>query len=225
MLTAIPPVDVSSYFRFMSRPVCSITWMQGLFNGEEEIDLPERAHKAVGYLRELRAMMAGICELASRDPDVDERAQIETTFERLRELTRIMETEINEAVSKEGASVRPVGQAFLNYIGTIARSEKCLFVLPPLRSAEAYTQLHGRPPGEADLQQYFRVCPPSGHQMVLTPERNGLIERQPGVARSIQLLAAPDDPPILRRAKNQPVKFSVQNYWSASHCAILSQHP
>lgn len=43
-------------------------------------------------------MMAGICELASGDPDADECAQLETTFKRLRELTRIMETEINEAV-------------------------------------------------------------------------------------------------------------------------------
>jgi hypothetical protein len=73
-------------------------FIEGLFNGEEAIDLPERAHKAVGYLCELRAMMAGICELVSRAPDADGRAQLETTFKHLRELTRIMETEINEAV-------------------------------------------------------------------------------------------------------------------------------
>lgn len=73
-------------------------FIEGLFNGEEAIDLPERAHKAVGYLAELRAMMAGICELVSRAPDADDRAQLEMTFKQLRELTRIMETEINEAV-------------------------------------------------------------------------------------------------------------------------------
>lgn len=33
----------------------------------------------------------------------------------------------------------------------------------------AYTRLHRRPPAEADMQQYFRVSPPSVHQMVLTP--------------------------------------------------------
>lgn len=72
-------------------------FIDGLFNGEETIDLPERAHKAVGHLSELRAMMAGICELVSRNPDADS-AQLEITFKHLRELTRIMETEINEVV-------------------------------------------------------------------------------------------------------------------------------
>jgi hypothetical protein len=73
-------------------------FIEGLFNGEDDIDLPERAHQAVGYLSELRAMMAGICELVSRDPNADDRTQLETTFKHLRELTRIMETEIHEAV-------------------------------------------------------------------------------------------------------------------------------
>jgi len=36
----------------------------------------------------------------------------------------------------------------------------------------AYTLLHRRPPAEADMQQYFRVSPPSVHQMVLTLERS-----------------------------------------------------
>ena len=30
-----------------------------------------------------------------------------------------------------------------------------------------YTRLHRRPPAETDMQQYFRVSPPSVHQMVL----------------------------------------------------------
>ena len=73
-------------------------FIEGLFNGEEAIDLPERAHQAVEHLSELRAMMAGICELVSRDPNADDRTQLGTTFKHLRELTRIMETEIHEAV-------------------------------------------------------------------------------------------------------------------------------
>jgi Mn-dependent DtxR family transcriptional regulator len=51
-----------------------------------------------------------------------------------------------------------------------------------------YTKLNGRPPAEADMQRYFRVTPPSVHQMVLTLEANGFIERIPGQARSIRLL-------------------------------------
>jgi DNA-binding MarR family transcriptional regulator len=76
----------------------------------------------------------------------------------------------------------------------------------------AYTQVLCRPPAEADLQRHFRVSPPSVHQMVLTLERSGLIRRQPGVARSIQLLVEPEALPILRSAERQPVKSSVQSY-------------
>jgi len=54
-----------------------------------------------------------------------------------------------------------------------------------------YTRLNRRPPAEADIQQYFRVTPPSVHQMVLTLERAGFIRRQPRVARSIELLVDP----------------------------------
>jgi DNA-binding MarR family transcriptional regulator len=52
----------------------------------------------------------------------------------------------------------------------------------------AYTRLHRRPPAEADIQKYFRVSPPSIHQMILTLERAGFIARQPGVPRSIEVL-------------------------------------
>lgn len=54
-----------------------------------------------------------------------------------------------------------------------------------------YTRLHRRPPAETDMQQYFRVSPPSVHQMVLTLERRGFIRRQPRTARSIELLVDP----------------------------------
>lgn len=76
----------------------------------------------------------------------------------------------------------------------------------------AYTQVLGRPPAEADLQRHFRVTPPSVHQMILTLERAGLIRRQPGVARSIQLLVQPEALPILRSVQPQPFKSSVQSY-------------
>jgi hypothetical protein len=62
----------------------------------------------------------------------------------------------------------------------------------------AYTRLNGRAPAEADMQRYFEVSPPSVHQMVLTLERNKLIRRQVGGPRSIELLVAPEDLPILR---------------------------
>ena len=76
----------------------------------------------------------------------------------------------------------------------------------------AYTLVLGQPPAEADLQRHFHVTPPSVHQMVLTLERTGLIRRQPGVARSIELLVDPDALPALRPSLDQTVKSSVQTY-------------
>jgi Mn-dependent DtxR family transcriptional regulator len=62
----------------------------------------------------------------------------------------------------------------------------------------AYTRVLGRPPAEADLQRHFGVSPPSVRHMVLTLERAGLICRQPGIARSIEVLVPPEQLPILR---------------------------
>lgn len=53
-----------------------------------------------------------------------------------------------------------------------------------------YTKLHGRPPAEADIQGYFNVTPPSVHNMIVTLDRLGLIQRVPGQARSIRVLVA-----------------------------------
>ena len=63
----------------------------------------------------------------------------------------------------------------------------------------AYTTLHGRAPAERDMEQFFGTTPPSVHAMILTLERRGFIRRQAGVARSLELLVAAEDLPILRR--------------------------
>jgi DNA-binding MarR family transcriptional regulator len=64
-----------------------------------------------------------------------------------------------------------------------------------------YSHMFRHPPAEADMQRHFQVSPPSVHQMIVTLERNGLIRRQPGVARSIQILVAPRNLPILNWLK------------------------
>lgn len=61
----------------------------------------------------------------------------------------------------------------------------------------AYSQINGRAPAEADFQRYFRVTAPSVHQMLKTLDQLELIDKQPGVARSIQLRVAPQQLPIL----------------------------
>ena len=61
-----------------------------------------------------------------------------------------------------------------------------------------YTKLNRRPPAEADMQTYFGVTPPTVHQMVLQLEKRGLIRRQPGQPRSIELLVPAEAIPPLR---------------------------
>ena len=60
-----------------------------------------------------------------------------------------------------------------------------------------YMKLNGRAPAEADIQRYFKVSPPTVHQMVLKLESLGLISRTPGVARSIQVLVSSEHIPEL----------------------------
>ena len=58
-----------------------------------------------------------------------------------------------------------------------------------------YTKVNGRPPAHADIQRYFRANPASVHQMILTLERKGLLAREPGQARSLQVLLAVEQLP------------------------------
>ncbi len=70
-----------------------------------------------------------------------------------------------------------------------------------------YALLNRRAPAEADFQRFFLVTPPAVHQMIITLERNGLISRIPGQARSIQLLVPAENLPPL-----QPIKTSAARY-------------
>jgi repressor LexA len=60
-----------------------------------------------------------------------------------------------------------------------------------------YTRIHRSAPAEAEMQEYFRVSPPTVHQMVLRLEANGLIQRTPGQPRSVRLLIPPEELPDL----------------------------
>ena len=61
-----------------------------------------------------------------------------------------------------------------------------------------YAKLNRRPPAEADLERYFRVSPPSIHDMILRLEAGGFIERTPGQGRSIRLLVPEAELPALK---------------------------
>ena len=74
----------------------------------------------------------------------------------------------------------------------------------------AYSQINRRPPAEADFQRYFKVTAPSVHQMIKTLHQLALIEKHPGVARTIQLLVAPQDLPIL--GLDKPVTINASGH-------------
>ncbi|MDA3809030.1 MAG: hypothetical protein PF518_01750 [Spirochaetaceae bacterium] len=60
-----------------------------------------------------------------------------------------------------------------------------------------YTKLNRRAPAEADIQHYFKVSAPTVHQMVVKLVNISLISKESGIARSIQILIAPDYIPQL----------------------------
>jgi DNA-binding MarR family transcriptional regulator len=60
-----------------------------------------------------------------------------------------------------------------------------------------YTKINRQPPAEADIQQFFRVSPPSVHRMIVELEMKKLIERIPRQARSIRIRLLPHQLPEL----------------------------
>jgi hypothetical protein len=73
-------------------------FVEGLFDGWGEIDLPEKAHASRGVLAEMRAIMGGAHDFATRTVEPADPAQIQQTFRHLRELTKVIEREINAVV-------------------------------------------------------------------------------------------------------------------------------
>jgi hypothetical protein len=63
-----------------------------------------------------------------------------------------------------------------------------------------YSTLHGYPPAEADMQRYFKVSSAAVHQMALTLEKRGFIERRPGQSRTIRVLLPAKELPALDQA-------------------------
>jgi hypothetical protein len=73
-------------------------FIEGLFVGKDYIELPETAHKAVGSLSEIRAMMAGTYELCACPPAPASTESLAETLRHIRELSRIAEAEINTVI-------------------------------------------------------------------------------------------------------------------------------
>jgi len=73
-------------------------FVEGLFGTSQELDLPERAHRALQTLTEIRSMFAGVEELIADASKPAPAADISVTARHLREMTRITEHEMHEAV-------------------------------------------------------------------------------------------------------------------------------
>ena len=64
-----------------------------------------------------------------------------------------------------------------------------------------YRRLHRQGPAEADMVRYFRVSPPTVHQMIVKLEQMGLIAREKGVARSARVTLAASEIPDLEETE------------------------
>ena len=73
-------------------------FVEGLFGRQQHIDLPERAHRALTALSEMRAMLEGIRLLMEDKTKTGAHSEIPETIHNLRELTKIAEHEMHEAV-------------------------------------------------------------------------------------------------------------------------------
>ena len=60
-----------------------------------------------------------------------------------------------------------------------------------------YRKLHHQGPAETDMVQFFRVSPPSVHQMIVKLEQAGLVTRESGVPRSVRVALAVGEIPDL----------------------------
>ena len=73
-------------------------FIEGLFGQEEMVELPERAHRGLDELGQLRALFASVLHLASDDTKPATDKGVETTLRRMREMTKIAEHEIHAIV-------------------------------------------------------------------------------------------------------------------------------
>jgi hypothetical protein len=80
----------------------------------------------------------------------------------------------------------------------------------------AYMDGFGLSPAESEIAKAMGVSPPSVNQMMKTLERKGLIRRQSGVPRSLEILVADDDLP---KWKGKQITRTVREWTFASPSA------
>lgn len=71
-------------------------FVEGLFGSEQTIDLPQRAHQALGVLAEIRAMLAGAVILLDDLSKPADPSELKSLIHNIQEMTIIAETEMNK---------------------------------------------------------------------------------------------------------------------------------
>ena len=70
-------------------------FVEGLFAGQDEIDLPDKSNEALNVLGEIRAMMDGVHVLATDESKPAPSAELEKTLKYVQQLSRTIEQEMN----------------------------------------------------------------------------------------------------------------------------------
>lgn len=93
------PISVNQRNFGMVRGQEAKGFIWGLFNGANEVELPERAEEAVIYLGDIWVIMLAVADFIGRAPtEPEDRSQIKETIRHLRTMTEFMEAEILAAV-------------------------------------------------------------------------------------------------------------------------------
>jgi hypothetical protein len=74
------------------------SFREGLFGDNESLDLPETAHRALGVLSRMRAVIEATRDVAARSGETGDAEETKALLAQFRELTRIGEHEMHNAV-------------------------------------------------------------------------------------------------------------------------------
>ena len=73
-------------------------FVEGLFGSAPELSLPEKAHRAIGILAEVRSMLVGAAELLADATKPAPAEELKDLLRNLQQVSLIAETEINKAI-------------------------------------------------------------------------------------------------------------------------------
>ena len=88
--------DVRNFARVRQQEIEG--FIEGVFGSNDELDLPEAAHKAVDVLGEVRAMLAGAVKLLEDESKSAELSELKALTYNLQDIRKVAEKEMNAAI-------------------------------------------------------------------------------------------------------------------------------